>query len=320
MRSPQLGRPSSARLNRREAAASLLQATLQQVAHEQRIVAEAAAEAAAVEASQRRRVVHLPLEATNSRVVSAEDRRTAVGLPLSTPEDQLIVAEAAWKRRQAVRLPLEATDVQVTEAEERAAMKAEAEAAAREARDARATRQKELQRRIQLLEAAGFPSALGTLDRASVTTPLGQACCRLALACSLWPRLCSDSANDDLVPEPELLERIGLHLFEQAELKAAQRQIEITEIEITKIETEMAETEIKIPKQYEEIREIKKRAEGILDTVMPELHAAFEALRSLKMNSIPEIRSLKMMPAQCVPVCEAICALCGIKPQKTVDL
>jgi hypothetical protein len=52
------------------------------------------------------------------------------------------------------------------------------------------------------------------------------------------------------VPEPELLERIGLHLFEQAELKAAQRQIEITEIEITKIETEMAETEIKIPKQY----------------------------------------------------------------------
>ena len=249
MRSPQLGRPSSARLNRREAPASLLQATLQQVAHEQRIVAEAAAEAAAVEASQRRRLVHLPLEATNSRVVSAEDRRTAVGLPLSTPEDQLIVAEAAWKRRQAVRLPLEATDVQVTEAEERAAMKAEAEAAAREARDARATRQKELQRRIQLLEAAGFPSALGTLDRASVTTPLGQACCRLALACSLWPRLCSDSAND-LVPEPELLERIGLHLFEQAELKAAQRQIEITEIEITKIETEMAETEIKIPKQY----------------------------------------------------------------------
>ena len=167
--------------------------------------------------------------------------------------------------------------------------KAEAEAAAREAQDAQARRRDELQRRVKLLEAAGFPSTLGTLDRTSVATAHGQAYCRLALACSLHPRLCSDSA-DDLVPEPELLQRVGLHLLEQA---TAQR--------------------------YEEHTEIRTRVSTILESGIPEVHAASEALHSIRVQDVHEIKNMSRLPASCVPVCEAVCVLMGVDCQMIGD-
>jgi hypothetical protein len=116
-----------------------------------------------------------------------------------------------------------------------------------------------------------------------LTTAHGQACCRLALAFSLVPRLCPDELSDGLVPEPELLQRIGRHLHDQA-----------------------------VQRKADELQEIKARAMAILDTVLPELEAAYGGLNTLRMQDMVEARDFT--PTQCRPVCEAVCVLLEKKP------
>lgn len=155
-------------------------------------------------------------------------------------------------------------------------------------------------RRMQLSEERGPPSDIGdpgsdcalrttTLAACAewppsvLTTAHGQACCRLALAFSLVPRLCPDELSDGLVPEPELLQRIGRHLHDQA-----------------------------VQRKADELQEIKARAMAILDTVLPELEAAYGGLNTLRMQDMVEARDFT--PTQCRPVCEAVCVLLEKKP------
>jgi hypothetical protein len=158
-------------------------------------------------------------------------------------------------------------------------------------------------RRMQLSEERGPPSDIGdpgsdcalrttTLAACAewrdqppsvLTTAHGQACCRLALAFSLVPRLCPDELSDGLVPEPELLQRIGRHLHDQA-----------------------------VQRKADELQEIKARVMAILDTVLPELEAAYGGLNTLGMQDMVEARDFT--PTQCRPVCEAVCVLLEKKP------
>lgn len=146
------------------------------------------------------------------------------------------------------------------------------------------------------LDAAGILSALSILatpcatwvDQTSVLTARGQACCRLALAFNLVPRLCPDESPYGLVPEPDLLQHIGRHLLDQA----VQRKIRALE-------------------------DIKARAIEILDRVIPELSAAHDCIRILRKQDMLEARDIT--PKQCRPVCEAVCVLMDKKPQVVGD-
>ena len=137
------------------------------------------------------------------------------------------------------------------------------------------------------------------MKHASLPTSLGQACCRLALACSLQTRLwCSDSADGDdaFVPEPELLQRIGLHLLDQA----------------TK-------------QKLGEITEMQGRVTEMLDKAMPDVEAAYKAIDSMGMGGMTELnqalcnRKSGWWTGAMMPLCEAICILHGIKPKMEMD-
>jgi hypothetical protein len=122
------------------------------------------------------------------------------------------------------------------------------------------------------------------LDQASVLTAHGQACCRLALGFSLVPRLCPDEFPDGIVPEPELLQRIGQHLHDQA-----------------------------IQRKVNKLQEIKSQAIAILDRVLPELEAAYAGIDTLRKQDMLEARDVT--PKQCRPVCEALCVLMDKNPE-----
>ena len=129
---------------------------------------------------------------------------------------------------------------------------------------------------------------------ADVLTALGQAYCRLALASSLNPRLCDDS-GDGLVPEPELLRRIGLHSLELA----IQRKNQIAQT-------------------------TRLYAMEILDKAVPKVNAAHLTLQELTLVDMSELKSWlrqprARLPPACLPVCDAVCVLMSLEPQIMKD-
>ncbi|CBZ53630.1 hypothetical protein NCLIV_034170 [Neospora caninum Liverpool] len=83
---------------------------------------------------------------------------------------------------------------------------------------------------------------------------------------------------------------------------------------LTKATVEVEEAQCKT--QADAAAEVKEQCKTELDTAMPALTSAIEALKKLSKSDITELNSMKTPPAGVVKVVEALCKMFGIKPSK----
>ncbi|KFG51661.1 putative dynein heavy chain [Toxoplasma gondii p89] len=105
-------------------------------------------------------------------------------------------------------------------------------------------------------------------------------------------------------------------------IKASQDMVDLM-VDISKMQESAARTkatveveEAQCKSQADAAAEVREQCKAELDTALPALTAAVEALKKLSKSDITELNSMKSPPAGVIKVVEALCKMFSIKPAK----